>query len=304
MKKAKLIYNPYSGHGTFKDSLDEVIEALQNNGEGYEVHIFRCSKIGDIEKCFEKMDKNYFDLIIASGGDGTVNMIVNGMIKHGINTDLAIIPSGTANDFATFLKIPKDPVKAAKVIAEQNKIPVDIAKMGEKYFINVMSIGTFAQVSQGVDKQLKHSVGKLAYYVKGLEQLPNFKPVKLRITNSKDVIEGKFYLSLFLNTSGAGGFDKLAPYADVSDGMFDFVGFSGDSVAQVAKPFFNVLRGEHIKLEENVLHFRDDYIKIEAIDTKEKNKLVETTDLDGELGPTLPVEIRVLKRKLNLIVPK
>ncbi len=303
MRKAKLIYNPYSGNGLFKENLDEVIEALQDGHNGYEVHIFRCTKEGDIEKHLKEMDKNYFDLIIASGGDGTINIVVNAMINYGLTMDLAIIPSGTANDFAAFLNIPRNPVEAAKIIVEQNKIPVDVAKVDGKYFINVLAIGTFAQVSQGVDKQLKHTVGKLAYYVKGLEQLPNFKPVKLRITNSVDVIEGNFYLSLFLNSSGAGGFDKLAPYADVSDGMFDFIAFAGESVAQVAKPFISVLRGEHIKLEENVLYFKDNYIKIEPIDTEEKNKLVEITDVDGELGPVLPLEVEVIKNKLNIIVP-
>ncbi len=304
MKKAKLIYNPYSGDKTFKDYLDEVIEVLQNSGDGYEVHIFRSTNYGDINEHLKELDKSYYDVIIASGGDGTINLVVDSIIKNNINSDLAVIPSGTANDFATFLNIPKDPVEAAKLIINKNKISIDIAKVGEQHFINVLAVGTFAHVSQNVDKNLKYTVGKLAYYVKGIEELPNFKPVKLRITNSKGVIEGKFYLSLFLNSSGAGGFDKLAPYADVSDGMFDFIGFCGDNVAQVAKPFINVLRGEHIKFEDNVVYFKDNYIKIEAIDIEDKNALVENTDVDGEVGPKLPIEVKVLKDKINLYVPK
>ncbi len=304
MKKAKLIYNPYSGDQSFKDNLDTILEVLQNNNNGYEVHLFRTTNYGDIEEHFKTIDKDYYDVIIASGGDGTVNLIINSMINNNIEADLGIIPSGTANDFASFLKIPKYPEDAGKVIIDGNKIPVDIASVNGKYFINVLAVGAFAQISQSVDKTLKHSVGKLAYYVKGVEQLPNFKPVKLKVTNSKGVIEGKFYLSAFLNSSSAGGFDKLAPYADVSDGYFDFIGFCGEKVTEVAKPFINVLRGEHINTSSNVIHFKDDYIKIEAIDTLDRNKLAEITDVDGELGPTLPVEVKVLKNKFNLFVPK
>lgn len=304
MKKAKLIYNPFSGDTTFKDNLDLVIEALQgDNNNGYEVHAFRTINYGDIDIHFKSMEKDYYDVIIACGGDGTVNLVINAMLKYGIDANLGIIPSGTANDFATFLNIPKEPKEAAEIIAEGNKIPIDIGFTEGKYFVNVMAIGSFASVSQSVDKTLKHSIGKLAYYAKGIENLPNFKPVKLRITNSNSVIEGNFYLATILNSSSAGGFDKLAPYADVSDGCFDFVGFCGDRVVEVAKPFINVLRGEHIHAEKNVVYFKDDYIKIEAIDEEEKNKLAETTDVDGEVGPKLPVEVTVVKNKINLFVP-
>ncbi len=305
MKKAKLIYNPYSGDTTFKDNLDSVIEELQGkDNEGYEVHIFRTIKFGDIEEHFKTLEKNYYDVIIACGGDGTVNLVVNAMIEEGINADLGVIPCGTANDFASFLNIPKNPALASKIISKGHKIPMDVGYTGEKYFINVMAIGSFATVSQSVDKTLKHSIGKLAYYAKGIENLPNFKPVRLRVTNSKSTFEGNFYLATILNSSSAGGFDKLAPYADVSDGCFDFIGFCGDRVVEVAKPFINVLRGEHIHAEKNVIYFKDNYIKVEAIDDEEKNKLAETTDVDGETGPKLPVEVTVLKNKLNIFVPK
>ncbi len=304
MKKAKLIYNPYSGDKTFKDNIDLLIETLQDKNNGYEVHIFRTIEYGDIDKHLKNINKDYYDVIIASGGDGTVNLVVNAMINYGIEANLGIIPSGTANDFASFLKIPKDVQEAGKIIVNGNKIPIDIACVNGKYFINVLAIGAFAHISQSVDKVLKHSVGKLAYYVKGVEQFPNFKPVKLRITNSQGVFEEKFYLSTFLNSSSAGGFDKLAPYADVSDGYFDFIGFCGEKVTEVAKPFINVLRGEHINSPNNVIHFKDDYLKVEAIDTEEKNQLAKITDVDGELGPELPIEVKILKSRLNLFVPK
>ncbi len=302
MKKAKLIYNPYSGDGTFKHSLDAVIEQLQNGSDGYEVHIFRTNNYGDIEKHLKTIDKDYYDVIIACGGDGTINLVVNAMIKFGINASLGIIPSGTANDFASFLKIPKTPEVAASIIAKGKQIPMDIAKANDQYYINVLAIGTFASISQSVDKTLKHSVGKLAYYAKGVSSLPNFKPIKLRITTSTEVIEDKFYLAVFMNTSSAGGFDKLAPDADISDGKYDFIAFKGENVVEVAKPFVSVLLGEHIN-QNNVLYIKDNYIKVECIDAYDKCKLVEVTDVDGELGPCLPIEVNVLKNKMNIFVP-
>ena len=100
MKKVKLIYNPFSGNKSFKFDLDICIGIFQE--AGYEVHPFRTLYPGDIDNHIATMDPTY-DIIVASGGDGTVNIVVNAMMRRGLHTPLGIIPSGTANDFATYL---------------------------------------------------------------------------------------------------------------------------------------------------------------------------------------------------------
>ena len=100
MKKLKLIYNPFSGNKSFKFDLDFCFSVFQEGG--YEVHPFRSIRPGDIAAHIAQMDENY-DIVVVSGGDGTVNIVINALMNRGLRIPLGIIPSGTANDFATFL---------------------------------------------------------------------------------------------------------------------------------------------------------------------------------------------------------
>ncbi|MFV0504692.1 MAG: diacylglycerol/lipid kinase family protein [Lachnospirales bacterium] len=298
MKKIKLIYNPFAGDTTFKNQLDDIVEILQ--GYNWYVSLFRVTHYGDIDEHFKKMDKNYYDAIAVSGGDGTINLALNAMIKNGLNIPLGIFPSGTANDFASYIGIPKDPVEAAKVIGNGVSKKVDIGKINNDYFINVVCSGLFAKISQGVDPVLKNSIGKLAYYLKGAEAIANIKPVALRVTTSTSVIEVNTILLLIMNTSGAGGFNNLAPASNLADGKFDLLIYkSKGNIAKDAKPFIQSLRGTHIK-DENVIYLQDSYFKIELVE--EESEFTQT-DIDGERGPDLPIEVKVMEGMLTLFLP-
>lgn len=300
MKKVKLIYNPFAGDTTFKHHLDEIVSILQITGK-MEVHLFRVTEYGDIEKHIESMDKNLYSAILVSGGDGTINLVVNAMEKNNIKVPLGIFPSGTANDFATYVGIPKNPVEAAKVIANGLKGKVDIGKVGDDYFINVVCIGLFAKISQSVAPELKNSIGKLAYYIKGAEVLTNAKPMSVKITTSKKTYTEEAYLILIMNSSGAGGFNKLAPYSSLNDGKFDLVVFkSSKRLTASARPFLQSLTGAHIE-DENVIYTQDNYFKIESLEESFKNS---ESDIDGEKGPDLPLEIKVLEKALEIFVPE
>ncbi len=302
MKKAKLIYNPMSGGHDFKHYLDDVIDHLQNNGAGYEVHIFRTMTHDDILPHISSLDKNYYDVIIAVGGDGTISDVVNAIVKNDLNIKLGVIPSGTANDFARFLNLPTNPIDCIKIITDGNFINVDLGKANDSFFINVLSFGCFANVSHNVDKNLKLSIGKLAYYFKALETLPKLKPIPLKITRKNQVIKDKFYLVLILNSSGAGGFNRLAPYSSMTDGNFDFVGFKHSRFFDTAKSIFHVIIGDHLEQDKDVVFFQDNKLTIE-LDTNENTELFSITDIDGELGPNFPINFEVIKNKLSVFAP-
>ena len=124
MKKVKLFYNPFSGNKTFKFDLDVCIGVFQS--AGYEVHPFRTMQPGDIETHVAQMDKDY-DIVVASGGDGTVNIVLNALMHNNLKMPLGIIPSGTANDFATFLGLKTgDSEGACRVMTETSPRNVDI----------------------------------------------------------------------------------------------------------------------------------------------------------------------------------
>lgn len=287
MKRLKLIYNPFSGNKSFKFNLDTCIEKFQN--AGYCVDIFRTTKEGDIEKHVSTLKPKEYDAIVISGGDGSINILVNAVMKYNLaDTPIGIIPSGTANDFASFLKLPEDIESCCNVICNGRIQNADIGYINDRYFINVCAGGLFSNVSQNIDKTFKNTLGKLAYYIKGIEQIPTFTPMKMRITNSKEVIEDTFNLFLVLNSSGTGGIENLSPTASINDGLFDFVGFRKVKVTNMMSLIYKFFTGDYLD-DDRILFFKDNYIKIENLSA---DQTYSQTDIDGELGPKMPVEIK------------
>lgn len=298
MKKLKLIYNPMSGAKSFKDDIDLCIGILQKGG--YEVTIFRSEKRGDIERHIAEMDSN-IDVLAVSGGDGTINIAINALLERGLDIPIAVIPSGTANDFARFLNIKtRDSRSACEAVARGNTIRADLGLVNGKAFVNVCGGGLLTNVSQHIDIDFKNSFGKLAYYIKGAGELANMETMPLRITNSNEVIEDDFYLFLALNSSGAGSFDKLSPEASITDGKLDFFAVRGCPVLELPSVFLKILRGEHLN-DPRILFFTDNYIKIENLSD---NEAFNETDVDGEAGPDLPVVIRACYEAVTLFTNK
>ncbi|MFI3230396.1 MAG: YegS/Rv2252/BmrU family lipid kinase [bacterium] len=297
MKKLKLIYNPQSGDTSFKSNLDICIEIFQK--ADYEVHLFRSSKKGDIENHVSYIGlamPNFYDAIVISGGDGSINILINAIMKNNLaHIPLGIIPSGTANDFASFLKIPKDIKEACNIITNENITPVDVGLCNEKYFINVCAGGIFANVSETMDKNFKETFGKFAYYLKGIEKMHNHTPTRYKITNSKETIIDDFDLFLILNSSGTAGIEMISPEASISDGYFDFVGFkSVVGLTTLPKFLIKFLRGEYLD-DSQILFFKDNNITIENLSSDEI-----FSDLDGEKGTLLPINVINIKHAIKL----
>ena len=293
MKKLKLFYNPFSGNKSFKFDLDVCIGIFQEGG--YEVHPFRTLRPGDIERHIMEMDEDY-DIIVASGGDGTVNIVVNAMLKRGLHTPLGIIPSGTANDFATYLGFKSGNVEdCCKTIVSTKPVEIDLGLVNEElYFINVCAGGYFTNVSQTVDKDIKNALGSLSYYLKGVEQLPQFRKIPYRITTSKGVVEEELYFYMILNSAGTGGFTNLSPGASVRDGEFEMVAVRGRPLYEMTPTVVKMLTGEHI-YDKNILYLKDHYFKVECLD--DTFQIKEIT-VDGEMGPEMPFEMRVVEKAI------
>lgn len=283
MRKVKFIYNPYSGENEILDNLDRVIEIHQNYG--YTVVPYRISKSCSIEEALNDINDN-FDYILVAGGDGTVDSVVNAMKVNGVDLPIGILPVGTANDFAKFIGIPQNIGEACKQILENVESPVDIGRINDKYFINVASTGLFTDISQKTDDELKNTIGKLAYYVKGIGQLPNFRRLKVKLTSKEEQYDGEMYLLLVFNGQTAGNF-KLATNADISDGKLDVIVFKAMAIYELLPLFIKILKGEHLE-NQNVLYFKTDKVIIES------NEDI-VTDIDGEKGPEFPLTIECIK---------
>lgn len=289
MKKVRFIYNPYSGENSIINELDNVIKLHQE--VGLTIVPYRIQKGKDLSEALDIVDETYAYILIA-GGDGTVDSVVNAMENKNISVPIGVLPVGTANDFGKFVGMSSDITEACKQILDSNPIPVDVGKINNKYFINVASTGLFTDVSQKTDINLKNTIGKLAYYLKGLEELPNFRKLKIKLTSKECTYDGEMYLLLVFNGKTAGNFN-LATEADVTDGKLDVIIFKAVPVIELLPLFIKMLKGEHLD-SDKVVYFKTDDVYIESSEDI-------VTDIDGERGPDFPLRVQCIKHGIKLL---
>jgi YegS/Rv2252/BmrU family lipid kinase len=292
MKKLALIYNPNSGDRSFKSSLDEVIKVLQSANDIVYVH--RSESPESMRRFVHGLRGEDVDTVVACGGDGSLNLVINAMMEAGVLAKFGIIPSGTANDFAAYLELPKDPLAAAEIIADGNTRLIDLGKVNDKYFINVFAVGYPADVSNIANGEIKNIMGKLAYYMKGAQELQSFTPINVDVTNSEGAFREELSFALVLNGRGAGGFLDLVPDGSASDGKLDFLALRKCTFAALPPLLVKIMRGELLE-DENILHFRDSFIQIQSFGTP-------TTNIDGEEGPPMSVTIKNIPKAIEIYV--
>ncbi|PWU69149.1 diacylglycerol kinase [Gracilibacillus dipsosauri] len=294
MKRARIIYNPTSGREVFKRELAEVLKRFEQAGYETSTHATTCE--GDGVQAARYAVEQKFDLIIAAGGDGTVNEVVQGIAEQDYRPQLAIIPVGTTNDFARALGIPREIQKAVDVILEHNVRSLDIGKVNDQYFMNIAGGGKLTELTYEVPSKLKTMLGQLAYYLKGIEMLPSLKPTKVKIEYDGKVLEEEIMLFLVSNTNSVGGFEKLAPAAKMDDGYFDLVILKKANLAEFIRIATLATRGAHLE-DKHIFYTKANRIKVHS---EEKMQL----NLDGEYGGLLPGEFVNLYRHIEFFVSK
>jgi diacylglycerol kinase (ATP) len=292
MKKVKLIYNPKSGDASFKNKLDIVIGNFQS--VGYATVPFRITSDVHIDAAFSDIDQGY-DIICVSGGDGTVSSVADAMARLNIKLPLGIFPSGTSNDLAAHMGIPKDIKSCCDIIIKGIIKDIDLGRVNDSHFINVCSAGLLTEVAYKTDTNMKNALGQIAYYIKGIEEIPKYAPIKMRLVSEDRVIEDNLLLLLILNGSSAGGFNKLAPDAVIDDGRMNVIAIKAANISNTLSLFLKIIRGEHIG-DPNIYYFSANRLTVEC------NQLCGT-DIDGEKGPSFPLDIEVMHRFLKVFVP-
>ncbi|NLK50840.1 MAG: YegS/Rv2252/BmrU family lipid kinase [Syntrophomonadaceae bacterium] len=292
-RKIGLFYNPVAGGGRFKDKLDPVIQYFQE--AGFQVIPWR---IRDNEMIVEQLkgnDPGKYHTIIAAGGDGTINGVVNAMMEYEFTVPLGIFPEGTSNDVANYLRIPCRVDEYCRVITEGSLIDIDLGEVNSKYFINVASAGQLTQTAHEVNYHLKNKWGKLAYYLKAMEKLPKLQSSELRLT----VDGGQTYfmevlLFLILNGGTAGGFQQIMPEGKMSDGVLDFLAIKAAPIPRLPRLMYHFTRGQHLQ-DKQVFYCQGKQFRLEL-----EPRLI--TDLDGEKGPDLPWNVQVHPKALKIRV--
>lgn len=294
MKKARVIYNPTAGREAFKRDLPAVLEKLEQ--AGYETSTHATTGEGDASLASIHACEQKFDLIVAVGGDGTINEIINGIAKEEYRPKVGIIPAGTTNDFARALNIPRNLLKATDIIVADKSMHIDIGQVNDQYFMNIAAGGELTELTYEVPSKLKTVLGQLAYYVKGMEMLPFVKPTHTRIEYDGEVIDEEIMLFLISNTNSVGGFEKLAPDAKINDGYFDLLILRKTNMAEFIRIASQVLRGAHLN-DPNIIYTQAKDIKVMPSDRMQLN-------IDGEYGGLLPGEFHNLKQHIEFFVPQ
>lgn len=219
MKKLLFVVNGHSGKGQIKNKLLDIIDIMIK--EGYHVQVHTTQEREDATKVVREQAK-YYDLVVCSGGDGTLDEAVTGIMQSEVRTPLGYIPAGSTNDFANSLEIPKDMIQAAKTAVLGVPFSCDVGEFNGDYFIYVAAFGIFTDVSYATSQELKNALGHVAYILEGAKRLHTIKSYHMRVEYDGNEIEGDFLLGMITNSTSVGGFKNMTGKdVKLDDGMFE-----------------------------------------------------------------------------------
>lgn len=292
--KLLFIYNPMAGKSKIKTWLSSIIECF---GRGnYEVVIYATKGKKDAKRivtdCLKRED---YELVVCSGGDGTLNEVISGIMEFEKKPVIGYLPSGTTNDFAFNLKLPKSLPKAAEVVLNGEIFPCDIGLINGKYFTYTAAFGLFTDASYETTQAHKNTLGRMAYILEGIKRLPNWKAYTVEIRCGERVIKDSFIYGMVANSISVGGFKGLAGKdVQLDDGLFEGIFIK---MPQTVMEFQGVIN-DLLKGNLNSDHIYSFPVKEMTLISDEK----VPWSIDGEFGGDYEtVEISNLSRVVSII---
>lgn len=299
MNKVKAFINPQAGRVGMANNLIQGLESFRNEGLISRLEIVLTESEEASRKRVMQEDHSDFDFLLAAGGDGTINNIVNGLLAGGQEIPLLICAAGTVNDFGVANALPQDLADLKEILKHHQTMPVDVGEANGVNFLNVAAGGFLSEISFLTPRTMKMFLGQFAYYLTAAVNIHQIlRPYPLKITGDHFEIEDHFFFFTFGNCQSIGGFRNLVPDANVQDGLFDLLCLRADPHylrPTILPLLIDVLNGGHLS-HPAIFHTKSSRLRIES----SRDIII---DLDGEEGPHLPVELKVKKRALNLIVP-
>ena len=290
MKKLLYIYNPMSGQRTIGNYLSSIVEYFSKNS--YFPTVYATQRADDAREKVKEFAKEY-DEILVSGGDGTLDEVVSGVLKADANSIIGYIPTGSTNDFSRSLKIPSDIKKSTKYAIKGEVMDVDVGKFNSKFFTYVAAFGSIAQVSYETDQSMKNIFGRFAYILEGVKTVSNLKSYKAKIKIDEEVFEGEFIHFMATNSVSVGGFNNFYnKNIGLDDGIFEAVLIKKPKGLIELNQIIDGLRSK--KENDNVIFRSGSVFKVES---EEK---IDWT-LDGDFGGSYKKsEVKVLNRAVKM----
>lgn len=280
-----------------KASLEPIRQAIFSARKQGPIEVRATWEGGDSERLVNEAVRDGCGRIVAGGGDGSVNEIVNALMQLAVEErpELAILPLGTANDFATACGVPAAPLEALALAQNGTAKSVDCVKANDRYFINVASAGFGAQVTTNTPVALKNFLGGGAYTLSGLVQALNFVPFRGRVRFPDETREGEVIVGAICNGRQAGGGQVLAPNALIDDGLLEVVALHSFPANAI-----DVVITELMNPEVNGI-----YVSRYCVPWVEwsSDELIMPINLDGEPIQERGVRFEVARKSVRLVVP-
>ncbi|TKB51433.1 lipid kinase YegS [Ferrimonas sediminicola] len=280
-----------------KADLPEVRNAVTAQRDQGPIEVRVTWEGGDMARLVSEALNEGCTRLVVGGGDGSVNEMVSALMTYPREQrpPLAILPLGTANDFAAACALPLDPDEALALAREGRPRPVDVGSANERFFLNVASGGFGARVTATTPEALKNFLGGGAYTLNGLLQALSFEPYQGRLLTPEGSLENRILVGAVCNGRQAGGGQPLAPNALLDDGLLDFVGLSAFGPQDLPQ----VLSELESPAPDNefVIWMRLPWAEYQAEDPMPMN-------LDGEPLEAVPIRFQCHPGALDLILPQ
>jgi diacylglycerol kinase (ATP) len=287
-----VVFNPTAGQAdVLERELNDAADVWRNSG--WQVELSPTTSAGDGSRLARAAAAQGYDLVVAAGGDGTINEVVNGLA--GSSTALATLPLGTMNVWARELKLPLQPLAAAEAMLEWQVRPIDLGRAGDRYFLLMAGIGFDAAITAGVKTAEKRRLGALAYVLRGIEEALNIRGARARLILDGRSIKGRVLMVVVGNSQLYGGLVKITHRASIDDGLLDVCVIRGDS-------FFSALRHAVAILSRR--HSRDpeiEYYRARSVQVIARPRL--PVQVDGDAIGETPMTFQVAPGALLALLP-
>ena len=295
MKKMLFVYNPKAGKAQIRNKLADILDIFAKGG--YAITIYPTQKKGDAVKIVADRETDY-DMVVCSGGDGTLDEVVTGMMQSNFSTPIGYIPAGSTNDFGGSLGLPKNMLKAAENIVDGKTFACDIGAFNKDVFVYIAAFGLFTEVSYETGQDMKNVLGHMAYLLEGVKHLSAIRSYSMKISYEDKVIEDDFMYGMITNSVSVGGFKRITgKNVKLDDGVFE--------VTLIKKP------RNAIELNNIMVSLLNRDVDTDAMYCFRTNKLVFESQesiswtLDGENGGAhTKVEIENICKGIGIRVGK
>ncbi|WP_310422441.1 diacylglycerol kinase family lipid kinase [Chamaesiphon sp. VAR_48_metabat_135_sub] len=289
-----IIYNPAAGQSSnLKNTLDRVANLWRERG--WQVQIAATTAPGDATSKAQQAAQAGYHAVIAAGGDGTVNEVMNGLV--GTTTALGTLPLGTVNIWAREMGLSMDMLKAAESLTKSELAQIDVGMAGNRYFLLMAGIGFDAAVTANVCAKEKKRLGAIAYIKQAIQIAWNFRGVRLKLRIDGKRVRGKILMVVIGNSQLYGGVVKFTAHATIDDGLLDICVIKGRGMLSAPQRLISIF-ARHYNRDPLVKYYQAKQIEIGG-----KRGKALPVQVDGDYLGTTPMSFQVVPSSLWVLVP-